>query len=339
VAQALWRVVDTRLIPLFSRQEMIGRVDHQGFAMRRYIPSWRNTFAPWAIGTVGRAGGSFIDVRLRMRLFEAICTAVWMTFACVGALVTSTTDLMSGHPDALLFLIAPLAGALMVVGSFGGRGRWLHEPLPRRACGLDGGLMAPPAAALPIRRAERGLEAEERSENAAAGATKRACLRRRALLPHLEQERIVDDYVSSTLRRLEHEGTDELEDARLELGRLELGLMDERVADGSVGLDKEPDLYATFAIEPGGERNLVARAYVFHPTADDRADVLGAERPPQPATLHRAHVDWFAAPDVGPLDRVLFAVARRRLDGRRARWRRLGLQGRRARDGGDDESD
>jgi hypothetical protein len=53
--------------------------------MRRCIPGWRNTFAPWAIGTVvGRAGGSFIDVRLRMRLFEAICTTVWMMFACVG---------------------------------------------------------------------------------------------------------------------------------------------------------------------------------------------------------------------------------------------------------------
>jgi hypothetical protein len=62
-----------------------------------------------------------------MRLFEAICTAVWMMFACVGALVTSVTDLMSRHPDALLFLIFPLAGALMVVGSFGGSARMLKD--------------------------------------------------------------------------------------------------------------------------------------------------------------------------------------------------------------------
>ena len=104
---------------------MIGSIDHQGFTMRRCVPGWRSSFEPWAIGTiVCRAGGSFIDVRLRMRLFEAICTAVWMTFACVGALVASVADLMSGH------LGCPPAG-----GRFSHIARTFREHL--RVAGVD----------------------------------------------------------------------------------------------------------------------------------------------------------------------------------------------------------
>ncbi len=95
------------------------RLDNLHFEISRVL-GYKNSFGPViSVAVEPRAeGGALVAVTMRLRVVVALFSVVWMTGATLGG-VASLVVAIRGEPKALLGLVLPLAGALLIGGGFG----------------------------------------------------------------------------------------------------------------------------------------------------------------------------------------------------------------------------
>jgi len=94
------------------------RIDAAHFEISRVI-DYRNSFLP-VIHVRFEPGpeGALVRVDMRLNLAILIFSFIWMTIATLGGVVCVVQVIAHGHPQALIGLILPLFGALLIGGGF-----------------------------------------------------------------------------------------------------------------------------------------------------------------------------------------------------------------------------